>query len=243
MSKVRIFTENTLQEGESCLLGRHPSHHVLKVLRMQVLEQVFVFNGDGNEYLGVISSVSSGCVLLDILSSEKKSCESCCRVHLAQALVRGQKMDYVIQKAVECGVFSITPLITERCGVKLSGDRLAKKIRHWQQVAISACEQSGRCCIPEVHAPQLLGDYLKQRKGMVLMAHVGCENSLPQECQDLEDIDLLVGPEGGFSEQEVNLAQRNACCFMSLGPRVLRTDTAPVVAITLLQNRFGDIKF
>jgi len=181
MSKVRIFTENTLQEGESCLLGRHPSHHVLKVLRMQVLEQVFVFNGDGNEYLGVISSVSSGCVLLDILSSEKKSCESCCRVHLAQALVRGQKMDYVIQKAVECGVFSITPLITERCGVKLSGDRLAKKIRHWQQVAISACEQSGRCCIPEVHAPQLLGDYLKQRKGMVLMAHVGCENSLPQE--------------------------------------------------------------
>lgn len=243
MSKVRIYTESMLQSGKSCLLESHPSHHILKVLRMQPSQQVQLFNGDGKEYSAVISSIASGRVLADIISVKEKRSESSCRVHLVQALARGQKMDYVIQKAVECGVFSITPLMTERCGVKLSVDRLPNKLRHWQQVAVSACEQSGRCCVPKIQQPQSLSDYFSQSPATVLMAHVGSENTLPKACQTLEDIHLLIGPEGGFSEQEVLFAQRNGVFFMNLGPRVLRTETAPVVALTLLQNRFGDLNF
>ncbi|MDX1467394.1 MAG: 16S rRNA (uracil(1498)-N(3))-methyltransferase, partial [Halomonas sp.] len=167
--------------------------------------------------------------------------ESPLAVHLGQAISKGDRMDYAIQKAVELGVATITPLYTEHGDVRLKGERAAKKLAHWQAVAASACEQCGRATLPPVHAPMGLGEWLAARdEALRLVLHPGTAGALEQ-AEAPASVAVLIGPEGGLAEAEVEAARTSGFAPLSLGPRVLRTETAPVVALSLLQARFGDL--
>lgn len=149
-------------------------------------------------------------------------------------------MDYAIQKATEAGVTAITPLWSERCEVKLNAERLDKRVKHWQQVAISACEQCGRNIVPTIHTPVKLEDWLTTRATELnFVLHHRTREKLSGFAQP-ESVSLLIGPEGGLTAQEIELAEDHRFNPLALGPRVLRTETAPVVAITLMQYLWGD---
>src|SRR5690606_20956260 len=161
-------------------------------------------------------------------------------IHLALGISRGERMDYAIQKATEAGVSSITPLFTERCEVKIKGDRVDNRLSHWERVAISACEQSGRCQVPSISAPVDLAVWLQQeRSGAAFVLDHRGSAGFPQQSAPVA-VTLLIGPEGGLAESEINAALASGFQAVRLGPRVLRTATAPVVAIAVLQQVWGD---
>jgi 16S rRNA (uracil1498-N3)-methyltransferase len=169
--------------------------------------------------------------------------ESFLKITLAQGIARGDRMDTIVQKAVELGVFDIMPLLTERCNVRLSGEREEKRLMHWQQIAVSACEQSGRNEVPMVHAPESYHSWLSSTHheyGFVLSPHVSDRLqmvSLPKTAR----ISLLIGPEGGLTDNEVATAIAKGFKPLSLGPRILRTETATLAALTAIQVTFGDM--
>jgi len=151
-------------------------------------------------------------------------------------------MDFTLQKSVELGVNTITPLFTERCGVKLSGERLAKKVEQWQKIVVSACEQSGRATVPVVKEPMYLNDWLtEQTEALKLNLHPRAEHSIMTLPIETARVRLLIGPEGGLSDEEIEVASDAGYTDVLMGPRVLRTETAALTAITALQCRFGDL--
>jgi 16S rRNA (uracil1498-N3)-methyltransferase len=163
------------------------------------------------------------------------------RLHLALGLSRGDRMDYAIQKATELGVTEITPLFTEHGEVRLKPDRLENKLRHFEKIAINAAEQCGRLDVPAVNTPLALEAFLAQdKKATRLLLEPGGEQSLTA-ARALTDIELIIGPEGGFSEREVGQARTSNCEIMRLGPRIFRTETAPVAALAVLQFLYGDL--
>ena len=167
--------------------------------------------------------------------------ESCLNIHLGQAVSRGEKMDFTIQKAVELGVNEITPIITERCGIKLSAERWDKKWEHWQGVIIAACEQSGRNKIPVIHKLCSLNQWLCEIQAeLKLIMHPHVATRYRNSMMGLKNIALLVGSEGGFTEQEVELSKDYQFLGMKLGPRILRTETAALATIAMLQTLYGD---
>ena len=151
-------------------------------------------------------------------------------------------MDWVIQKATELGVSEITPVFTERTEVKLSGPRLEKKQNHWQQIAISACEQSHRNIVPTVHGCSTLSSWLEHNlEGLKIVLHHRTHQKLADIEKPKQGVTLLVGPEGGLSDHEINLAENQGYNPLMLGPRVLRTETAPLAAISIMQSLWGDM--
>jgi 16S rRNA (uracil1498-N3)-methyltransferase len=209
---------------------------------MRVGDQVTLFNGDGHEYLGTLKEVAKRSVSVFITAVQLCDRESPLQIHLGQGISRGEKMDITIQKSVELGVSEITPLITERCGVKLNAERWEKKLEHWQKVAISACEQCGRNRVPTIHTPQLLSEWLaRSSEATRLTLHPHTEISFATMPEPNNQLELLVGPEGGLSDNEVAMAEQDGFFTVRLGPRILRTETAALVAISALQLRFGDL--
>ena len=211
-----------------------------RVLRLGPGAQVQIFNGSGQEWPGEILEVSKRAVRLSLSAPSQGLPESPLRIHLGQAMSRGERMDWAIQKAVELGVTDITPLFTERCEVRLQGERADKRQQHWQQVAVSACEQCGRSYIPLIHPPVALSDWLThQEADLKLVLHHRTEQDL-RSLPTPASLAVLIGPEGGLSAQEI--AQAEAADFhpARFGPRVLRTETAPVVALSLAQQLWGD---
>lgn len=237
---MRIFQKTKLAVGSIIELDAQASHHVGRVLRSKVGESLIVFNGEGGEYEAVIQSITKKTVTVELLKFINRDTKSNVHIHLGQALAKGEKMDWIIQKAVELGVAETTPLHTERSNVKLPADRLAKKLAHWQQVAISACEQSGRTDVPVIHSPIALNDWLSQTKfnhGFVLSPTANTKLSGSVEGR----IGLIIGPEGGLTTQEIILAESKLFKAIQLGPRVLRTETAAIAAIVAVQYCFGDL--
>jgi 16S rRNA (uracil1498-N3)-methyltransferase len=184
---------------------------------------VQLFDGSGREYQGELIEVGKKAVRVELREAFDGLAESPLRIHLGQGLSRGERMDWAIQKATELGATEITPIVSERCEVRLKDERADKRLAHWRQVAISACEQCGRSVLPVIHAPQELGAWL------------GAVEAPPRS------LAFLIGPEGGLGEAEV--AQAKAADFHAarLGPRVLRTETAPVVALAVAQQLWGDL--
>ncbi len=173
---------------------------------------------------------------------EEKRAESPLNIHLGQGISRGDRMDFTLQKSVELGVNTITPLFTERCGVKLNKERLAKKVEQWQKIVISACEQCGRSAIPEVKEPITLTEWLAQQTdALKLNLHPKAEHSIMSLPIENQRVRLLIGPEGGLSDDEINQASQANFIDVLLGPRILRTETAALTAITALQCRYGDL--
>ncbi|MCX2523995.1 16S rRNA (uracil(1498)-N(3))-methyltransferase [Larsenimonas rhizosphaerae] len=238
---IRLYVDETLPLGRRFSLPEGPARHLAAVLRARPGDQVSLFDGRGHEVLAQVLEVGRRQVDVGIVSEYSPTPESPLVVHLGQAISKGDRMDYAIQKAVELGVASVTPLYTERGDVRLKGDRADKKLTHWQNVAISACEQCGRATVPAIHPPMALPQWLAERDDPLrLVLHPGQPGWQEQQASPAR-VALLIGPEGGLSADEVSASLHHDFLPLGLGPRILRTETAPVVALTLLQSRYGDL--
>ena len=241
MRVPRIHTSQALSNAIELVLEPEASHHLTKVLRMGVGDAVTLFNGKGGEYASTIGAIARKAVTIKVGKRQDNDRESPLAIHLGIAISRGERMDWIIQKATELGVRQISLLFTERVAVKLSGDRVEKKMRHWQEVAISACEQCSRNISPRLFPPQNMSGWLAATEAMrKFVLHHGA-TPLPDALGEPSSIALLVGPEGGLSTTEIEQAEKNGYMALSLGPRVLRTETAPLAAIAILQSKWGDM--
>lgn len=237
----RIYQPGTLTPGIETELTEDAANHVGRVLRMQSGAELQLFNGDGFNYQAEITESSKKQVLVKVISSRSNPVESPLRIHLGQGISRGDRMDFAIQKAVELGVSEITPLFTERCGVKLDAERLQKRTEQWQKIAISACEQSGRSVVPTVHPALQLDKWLAQSTNELKLTLDPWAKDTIKTLTPVSALRLVIGPEGGFSEHEVMLTTKAGFVAVQLGPRVLRTETAALTAISALQLQMGDL--
>ncbi len=242
MRVPRLYLNAQLNAGLSVSLDEPQSHYLNKVLRMEAGRELQVFNGDGKEYRATITKVDKRAVEIAVLSGAEINRESPLHTHLAIGISRGERMDWVLQKATELGVTKITPLFTERTEVRLQGERLEKKIQHWQQITLSACEQCQRNVPPQLLPAQDISSFLPQdNSALKLVLHHRTEQTLRQLPLP-SSVTLLVGPEGGLSEREIESAVRQFDYTpLTLGPRVLRTETAPVAALVAVQMLWGDL--
>ncbi len=240
---TRIYQNVILTENTSIELDIQASHHLARVLRVMVGDAVVLFNGHGGEYHGVIEQMTKKTVIVALKNYLAREAESTLSIWLVQGISRGEKMDYTIQKAVELGVMGVVPLFTERCNVKLDAERSEKRLQHWRSVMVSACEQSGRNRIPEIVPPQSLEQWLPRAEvsqGFVLSPYAN-KSLKKQEVNLSSPVFILIGPEGGLSEREVEQARLHHFSPLNLGPRILRTETAAIAAITALQCYYGDM--
>lgn len=241
MRKIRIHTVQPLVVGETITLESGPARHLVKVLRQRVGNRIALFNGDGAEYFAEIRTASGQdtCSAV-ILERSQPATESALATTLVQAIGRGDRMDWCIQKAVELGVYVIQPVFTERTEVRLAGSRAAKRLSHWQQVVVSASEQSGRVLVPEIRPPIDLHE-IEPADGLHLyLSPEAATTPEALKAPETGHATIVIGPEGGLSEREAGWLDRAGFTGLQLGPRVLRTETAGPATIAMLQTRFGD---
>jgi 16S rRNA (uracil1498-N3)-methyltransferase len=242
MRLTRVFSEQPLGAGGELTLSASAAAHVGRVLRLGVGAQLTVFDGTGGEYAATIVE-SRGTVLRVRLGTHR--CierESPLKITLAQALARGERMDWVIQKATELGVAVLVPLVTERSVVKLDAHQADKRREHWRGIVIAACEQCGRNRLPEILPPAPLGEFLSTaRDGTRVLLDPAAEAGL-QTIGTVPGVTLLIGPEGGLSPDERTLAIDAGFRPVRMGPRVLRTETAAIAALSALQALLGDCR-
>ena len=238
MRLSRFYIAAPLSLGQHAL-PEEQAHYIGRVLRHAVGDPVQLFDGSGLEYRGQLIEVGKKSVRVELTEQLTGQPDSTLRVHLGQGLSRGERMDWAIQKATELGVAEITPIVSERCEVRLKDDRADKRMAHWQQVAISACEQCGRSSVPVIHPPLLLVDWLAQVEAdLKLVLHPVAEPLVSHAKPT--SLAFLIGPEGGLNDAEVSQAVAAQFQAARLGPRVLRTETAAVVALSVAQQLGGD---
>jgi len=257
LSRFYLPGTKLLKDSNVSIVGP-VAHYMTQVLRLTTGSSTILFNGQGGEYNAIITCVSKKEIVVNITEYSDSNVESRLKINLVQAVSRGERMDYTLQKATELGVTEITPVITSRTVVNLKGDRADKRVSHWQKVVNGACEQSGRNSVPQVQPIKKFNDWLSENTGIAnnvansitntavkLLLHPDAEQSfrsfvtkLPVDCLT---VTLLIGPEGGISQQEHEMAMLAGFKMLHLGPRVLRTETAAVVAISILQSNLGDL--
>tara|TARA_Y100000588_G_scaffold374098_1_gene448770 strand:- start:105 stop:836 length:732 start_codon:yes stop_codon:yes gene_type:complete len=243
LKTIRIYQPGTYQPGDTLLLSEQQGLHVGVVLRKKTGELLTLFRGDNVEFEAQIESVQKKKVSVSIISSETINRESPLSIHLAQAVSKGERMELVIQKATELGVASITPVITSRTVVKLDERRMEKKMLQWRAIAIAACEQCGRNTLPNIQEPRRFQEFLNEltiEQRFILDPYTSTRFRDRPSLSN-QHVALLIGPEGGFSEQEMIDAKSHQFSGVQLGPRILRTETAAISAITLLQALGGDL--
>lgn len=221
------------------------AHHAARVLRLRKGDDVEIFDGNGNECRGTIAEISGKRVVVGSIAATNTNRESPLQVVLAQALASSEKMDWVIQKATELGVTEIQPLDTERSVAKLSAERATKRLEHWRQVAISACEQCGRNTLPQIHAPLDIMVWLQQMRQAADTKFIllpGGAASLHNQVKPQGKVILLIGAEGGFTQAESEIALHSGFVAIRMGARVLRTETAAVAGLAALQTLWGDFQ-
>lgn len=238
MRLSRFYSQRPLALGTQ-YLPEDTAHYMSRVLRLQAGAQVQLFDGSGTEFIGQLTEVGKKTVQVELTQQQQGLAESPLQVHLGQGLSRGERMDWVIQKATELGVHALTPLLTERCEVRLNDERLQKRLQHWQQIAISACEQCGRSRLPLIHPPQSVAAWQTSVDAELKLllhpeAHPLSQHPRPNS------LALLIGPEGGLSAAEVEAARAAGFQGVQLGPRVLRTETAPIAALSVANYLWGD---
>ncbi|UVE18133.1 16S rRNA (uracil(1498)-N(3))-methyltransferase [Pseudomonas sp. LS44] len=238
MRLSRFFADLPLALGQHDL-PEAQAHYIGRVLRMNAGDALQLFDGSGQEFLGELLEVGKKNVRVELREQFAGQPESPLHIHLGQGLSRGERMDWAIQKACELGANEITPIVSERCEVRLKDERADKRLAHWRQVAISACEQCGRSVLPVIRPPLPLGEWLAQTQAdLKLVLHPVAEPLLSHA--QPHSLAFLIGPEGGLSDAEVEQAKQADFHAARLGPRVLRTETAPVVALSVAQQLWGD---
>lgn len=232
----RFYYPAALEIGASVTLPDHVAHHI-HVLRLAAGETITLFNGDGGEYCATLAAIEKKRATAEVKTFSPHETELPYAITLAQALPEASKMDWIIEKAVELGAAAIQPIAARRSVVRLSAERAAKKMEHWHGIIVAASEQSGRNRLAQLAAPAEFGDWIGQQNlhSRILLT--------PRAEQSLSDwarhhppqaVSLLIGPEGGFTEQEENLALAHGVLALSMGPRVLRTETAGLAALSAL---------
>ncbi|MCV6589647.1 MAG: 16S rRNA (uracil(1498)-N(3))-methyltransferase [Marinobacterium sp.] len=237
----RFYQPGDLQPGHTFPLSDEVVQHVVRALRMRVGDVLELFNGDGHNYRACLTQVEKRRAHVMIESVSITAVESPLLVHIGQSVSRGERMDYAVQKATETGMAELTPLLSERCEVKLDAQRQAKRQQHWQQVVVSACEQSGRAVVPVINGFQSLDDWcagVDAELKFVLHHHSAAPLGAYETPQSVA---LLIGPEGGLTEAEVERAMGHGFQPLALGPRVMRTETAPVAAQAVMHYLWGDL--
>ncbi|MBN1684562.1 MAG: 16S rRNA (uracil(1498)-N(3))-methyltransferase [Gammaproteobacteria bacterium] len=243
MRDIRIYQNSDLLIGCSIKLNEDASHHLIHVLRIKTGQQVVLFNGLGGEFLGEVISIEKKNVAVIIKEFSNIDRESSLSIHLGQSISKGDRMDFVIQKATELGVKEITPMISERCDVKLDEARWQKRLAHWRHIMINACEQCGRNILPQINHVIPFSVWVtkvteKDKLIFDQQARFSLQNSLNKLTE--KEIVLAIGPEGGFSDKEIVLAEQHYFIPVSLGKRMLRTETAALAAIAACQTLWGD---
>jgi len=238
----RLYLPFPLVNNTEVELDDRARQYVLQVLRLRSGAALIVFNGEGTEYTATLAKAEKRRAMVLLGDSRCPQRESPLNIHLGLGISKGERMDYAIQKAVELGVTEITPLFSQHCVVKLDEKRITNRLRHWQGVIISASEQCGRNRLADLHTAIHFSDWLKMEshgENLILA---------PQACQTLNQIQpvpqqlrLTIGPEGGFSEAEIDMAINDGFTAISLGPRILRTETAVVAGLSALQTLWGDL--
>lgn len=242
MRNHRFYSPLPIEAKQHITLSKEVSHHCINVLRYKKGDTLTLFDGDGHDYLGKIVAIENKLCTVAINNKTRPENESPLKIHLTQGIARGEKMDLIIQKAVELGVHKFTPLFSERCNVKLDKKRLSKKLEHWQAVATSACEQSGRATIPTINTPVNIQSFkLEENTNAFFLEPTAQEKIHDIKIRNCNQITLFIGPEGGFSRQEQQLLSKQSVKGIQLGPRILRTETAGLACIAILQALFGDL--
>lgn len=242
MRKHRFYVDQDLNLKDIIVLPEDISHQISRVLRLRVADQIYLFNNSGAEFTANIENITRNNTSVLITASYENSLESPFKINLGQVIGKGEKIDWVIQKATELGVHSITPLYSSRSISQPKQDRTIHKIEHWQKIAIAACAQSWRNIVPTINAPQDINDWVfacTDTHKLILSP-----SNSSQRIHDLhmsDSVTILIGPEGGFSETEVAHAISQQFIQISLGPRILRTETAGLTAIAILQSKYGDL--
>jgi 16S rRNA (uracil1498-N3)-methyltransferase len=243
---ARFFVPAKLGSGTEVRLPTGTAHHAIRTLRLGVGDPIVLFDDLGGEYQASICRIDRDLVIAKTGPFVDRSTESPLNLVLAQGISSSERMDFTIQKAVELGISAVQPLATERSIVRLTSERAARKSAHWRKLAIAACEQCGRNRLPEIFDPQKLTDWLGQQPDdgvedelrllLAPAADIGFSD-LPEK---VGRIVLMVGPEGGLAPDEIAAAQRRRFQSVRLGPRILRTETAALVALAAIQLRWGD---
>jgi 16S rRNA (uracil1498-N3)-methyltransferase len=241
MRVIRVCVELPLAVGARIALPEDAAGHLVRVLRLGAGDPCVLFNGDGRDYEARILSVGKKSVEAEIASAREVRNEPSLRIVLVQGIARGEKMDWILQKATELGVAGIVPVHGERGEVRLGGERAQKRLRHWRSVVVAACEQSGRARIPEVAPPRALVDASADLPAMRLLLDPEAAQPLPSSIPD-SACALAIGAEGGWSPADMTTLQAAGFIGARLGPRVLRTETAGLAAIAALQALAGDFR-
>ncbi|MXP67723.1 16S rRNA (uracil(1498)-N(3))-methyltransferase [Pantoea sp. Aalb] len=238
----RIYHPHLLEINNEIILNKDNLHHLYNVLRMTLNQEVELFNGSNLNYSAKIIKINKKYIKVKILREYYSNLESPLYIHLGQVISRSEKMDFIIQKASELGVNVITPLFSKRCIIKLDRMKLLSKIKRWQKIAISACEQCGRNYIPQIREPMVLENWCSESDdSFKIHLHIKAIKSISKLPKSINNIRVLIGPEGGLSSAERVMAVQKGFINVLLGPRVLRMETATITAITALQVIFGDL--
>ncbi|NEV61542.1 16S rRNA (uracil(1498)-N(3))-methyltransferase [Thiorhodococcus minor] len=242
MRAPRIFVETTLTLGEAHPLPAAQTRHICQVLRLTAGDRLILFNGDGHDYDARLAETERHRATVVIEGYGDAEPVPPLEIRLAIGISKGERMDFALQKAVELGVDQVTPLFTKRSQVKLDGARLDKRMEHWRGVVISACEQSGRRRVPLLDPAQPFGAWLETQREGGLQLDPGAATALPGLTPPDTRVTLLIGPEGGLDPKERALAEARGFLGVRLGPRILRTETAPLAAIAVIQALWGDFR-
>mgnify|MGYP000058801402 CR=1 FL=1 len=242
----RFYHSKPINLNETIVMDDFASHHALKVMRLKNNDQLILFNGDGSDYTGQVINITKRQVEVSIKSKKNIGSESNLKVIILQALTSSDKMDLIIQKTTELGISEIQPIVCERSIVKIKKDKIEKKLSHWRQVAIAACEQCGRAEIPKIREPENIIKYLERvmesdKDTKIILspeAAQSLDNIIPNSKQAIK---VLIGPEGDFTKQELDFSIQKGFSPIKIGPRILRTETAPITILSILQYKYGDI--
>jgi 16S rRNA (uracil1498-N3)-methyltransferase len=240
----RIFCDGPLTGGTEVDLPSAGAYHVARVLRMREGAPLSVFDGSGHEFRAEITKVDGDRVTVKLGDATPGTAESPLKITLVQGVSRSERMDWTLQKATELGVAAITPVLTARSVVRLDEKQATKKQAHWRGIVVGACEQCGRAKIPSVSTPMTLREYFAnvRKDGLRLVLSPSAPASLVGLSSMPSKVELLIGPEGGLDDDELHAAQKAGFMPVRLGPRVLRTETAAVVALSVLQGLWGDLQ-
>ena len=239
----RFYINQALELGLTIDLPTNIHRHAIQVLRLKINENIILFNNNGGEFLACLTLAEKRKSAVSIISFDDTNRESPLHTTLALAMIKSDKMDFAIQKAVEMGVNCIQPIYTHRSVINIKANRLDKKMTHWQGIINGACEQSGRTVLPTIHLPTSLELWLQEPFSSIRLAMLPGEyphiSSLSPPLE--KQVSLIVGPEGGFTEQEVELLISSNITGIQFGPRILRAETAAIAGISLCQQLWGDL--
>lgn len=238
----RLYTTATLKINTTLELDDDNAHYARSVLRLKNDAPIILFNGTGGEFFGKVVEVSRKLVRVELENFVERSVESHLKIHLGLGISRGDRMDFSVQKAVELGATSITPLITERCVVQFKDEKKSQRWQHWQKIIQHAAEQSGRTVLPDFSAVSTFNSWVKEQGGLKVFLDPYAEKTLAQLSPENHSVALLTGPEGGFSAQEREMAKAAGFIPVRLGARILRTETASLAALSAVQMLWGDFQ-